>query len=78
MHKLALIIVTLMLAACASKPLQLDDDLEHEIAESKASGAALGTMAVPVSKWLEFVILQMFQNVKLNVDVKLDNPQKAK
>ena len=78
MHKLALIIVTLMLAACASKPLQLDDDLEREIAESEASGAALGTMAVPVSKWLGVVILQMFQNVKLNVDVKLDNPQKAK
>ena len=35
-------------------------------------------IAVPVGRWLGAVILQMLQNVKLNVDVKLDNPQKDK
>jgi starvation-inducible outer membrane lipoprotein len=86
---LAALVLCAMLAACASGPRATEPDTqtqnqtvtqpdETELAAMQADGVGGATaVAVPVARWLGSVILQMFQNVKLNVDVKLDNPQKA-
>jgi outer membrane biogenesis lipoprotein LolB len=81
---LAALVLCAMLAACASGPRATQPDTqaaqpdETELAAMQADGTGGATgLVVPVGKWLGLVILQMFQNVKLNVDVKLDNPQKA-
>ena len=78
---LAALVLCAMLAACASGPRatqQAAQPDETELAAMQADGTGGATgLVVPVGKWLGLVILQMFQNVKLNVDVKLDNPQKA-
>jgi hypothetical protein len=72
---------TIALAACAHQPdpppphahATADDDLHQ------ADGVGGATaVAAPVARWAGAVILQMFQNIKLNVDVKLDNPQTPK
>ena len=80
---LAAMVLCAMLAACASgpratAPTTITEPDETELAAMQADGTGGATgLVVPVGKWLGLVILQMFQNVKLNVDVKLDNPQKA-
>jgi starvation-inducible outer membrane lipoprotein len=75
------LVLCAMLAACASGPSATQhatEPDETELAAMQADGVGGATaVAVPVARWLGAVILQMFQNVKLNVDVKLDNPQKA-
>ena len=77
----AALVLCAMLAACASGPSATQhatEPDETELAAMQADGVGGATaVAVPVARWLGAVILQMFQNVKLNVDVKLDNPQKA-
>ena len=82
---LAAMVLCAMLAACASgpratrpttTPATQPDETELAAMQADGTGGATG-LVVPVGKWLGLVILQMFQNVKLNVDVKLDNPQKA-
>jgi hypothetical protein len=45
-----------------------DEDLHQ--ADGVGGAAAV---AVPVARWAGTVIMQMFQNIKLNVDVKIDN-----
>ena len=82
---LAALVLCAMLAACASGPRATQPDTqtatqpdETELAAMQADGTGGATgLVVPVGKWLGLVILQMFQDVKLNVDVKLGNPQKA-
>jgi hypothetical protein len=70
-----------LLAGCAQSPPPpptTQAQAEADEALQQADGVSGATaVAVPVARWLGAVILQMFQNVKLNVDVKLDNPQKA-
>jgi hypothetical protein len=78
---LAVIVLCAMLTACASGPSATQhatepDETELAAMQADGTGGATG-LVVPVGKWLGLVILQMFQNVKLNVDVKLDNPQKV-
>jgi len=78
---IATLMLCAMLAACASGPSaapQPTEPDETELAAMQADGkGGAAAIAVPVARWLGAVIFQMFQNVKLNVDVKLDNPQKA-
>lgn len=59
---------TATMAATAKVP---DPDLQAA-QQADQSSPAVGALAVPVGRWLGVVILQMFQNVRLNVDVKLD------
>jgi hypothetical protein len=80
MLKRTLIIsAALAASACATQPPPAPDpttdpDLQAAM-EADHSGAAAGLLAAPAGRWLGAVILQMFQNVKLNIDIKLDNPQ---
>lgn len=53
------------------------NELPEGLADADGAGGAVGTLALPVGKWLGAVILQMFQNVKLSIDVKIDNTNKA-
>ena len=74
----------LLLAGCAQSPpppptTQAQAEAEADEALQQADGVGGATaVAAPVARWVGSVILQMLQNVKLNVDVKLDNPQKDK
>jgi hypothetical protein len=75
-----------LLAGCAQSPptppptpTAAHAQAEADEALQQADGVGGATAAaVPVARWVGSVILQMLQNVKLNVDVKLDNPQKDK
>jgi hypothetical protein len=51
-----------------------DPDLQAA-QQADHSGPAVGLLTAPAGRWLGAVILQMFQNIKLNIDIKLDNPQ---
>ena len=71
-----------LLAGCAQAPpppptTQAQAEADEALQQADGVGGATA-VAVPVARWLGAVILQMLQNVKLNVDVKLDNPQKDK
>ena len=71
-----------LLVGCAQSPpppptTQAQAEADEALQQADGVGGATA-VAVPVARWLGAVILQMFQNVKLNVDVKLDNPQKDK
>jgi hypothetical protein len=71
-----------LLAGCAQSPpppptTQAQAEADEALQQADGVGGATA-VAVPVARWLGAVILQMLQNVKLNVDVKLDNPQKDK
>jgi hypothetical protein len=75
----------LALAGCAQSPppppaTQAQAQVESiDEALQQADGVGGATaVAVPVARWAGSAILQILQNVKLNVDVKLDNPQKDK
>ena len=52
-------------------------ELPADLADADGTAGAVGTLAAPVGKWLGAVILQMFQNVKLSIDVKIDSTDKA-
>jgi hypothetical protein len=52
-------------------------ELPADLADADGASGAVGTLAAPVGKWLGAVILQMFQNVKLSIDVKIDSTDKA-
>lgn len=70
-----------VLAACVSAPLATG--LASGLGQPKKAdllGAGAGDvneLTMPAGGGLSLQILHMFQSIKLNVDVKLDNPQKA-
>jgi hypothetical protein len=73
----------LLLAGCAQSPppppptTQAQAEADEALQQADGVGGATA-VAVPVARWAGSAILQILQNVKLNVDVKLDNPQKDK
>ena len=72
----------LALAGCAQSPppppaTQAEAEADEALQQADGVGGATA-VAVPVARWAGSAILQILQNVKLNVDVKLDNPQKDK
>jgi hypothetical protein len=71
-----------LLAGCAQSPpppptTQAQAEADEALQQADGVGGATA-VAVPVARWAGSAILQILQNVKLNVDVKLDNPQKDK
>ena len=71
-----------LLAGCAQSPqpppaTQAEAEADEALQQADGVGGATA-VAVPVARWAGSAILQILQNVKLNVDVKLDNPQKDK
>jgi hypothetical protein len=69
------------LAACAHHPAQQPPPTQATADEDLRQADGVGgatAVAVPVARWAGAVILQLLQNIKLNVDVKVDNPQKDK
>jgi hypothetical protein len=65
------------ITACAhhpdpAPPPKTQAEADEALQQADGVGGATA-VAVPVARWLGAVILQMFQNIKLNVDVKLDN-----
>lgn len=71
-----------LLAGCAQSPpppptTQAEAEADEALQQADGVGGATA-VAVPVARWAGSPILQILQNVKLNVDVKLDNPQKDK
>jgi hypothetical protein len=73
----------LLLTGCAQSPppppptTQAQAEADEALQQADGVGGATA-VAVPVARWAGSAILQILQNVKLNVDVKLDNPQKDK
>jgi starvation-inducible outer membrane lipoprotein len=74
-----IILAALAVSACATPPPPAPDpttDPDLQAAQqADHSGPAVGLLTAPAGRWLGAVILQMFQNIKLNIDIKLDNPQ---
>jgi hypothetical protein len=67
----ALAISTIVLASCAAPVAVLENDPHlPQPGDDVASGAAVGTAAVPVVRWLGRAVLRLVTNTTVNVDIK--------
>jgi hypothetical protein len=80
MKLIATILFALALTGCATGQYEAytqTTTAEDDLHQADGVGGATA-VAVPVARWAGMAILQMLQNLKVNIDVKLDNPQNAK